>query len=86
MISNRDGGDEGGASRGEQAERPSLEGTGFLRLKDVLQVIPVSPATWWRGVRSGKYPRAYKLGDNATGWAVEDVRALVASIKKQEAA
>jgi predicted DNA-binding transcriptional regulator AlpA len=29
---------------------------GFLRLPEVLKLIPVSKATWWAGVKTGRYP------------------------------
>jgi predicted DNA-binding transcriptional regulator AlpA len=58
----------------------TLPNTGFLRIKQVLVFIPVSPMTWWRGVRKGKYPKPVKLGSNMTAWRVEDIRALIDSI------
>ena len=39
--------------------------------------VTVSSATWWRGVRSGCYPKPVKLGRRITAWRVEDIRALV---------
>lgn len=51
--------------------------TGFLRLPQVLSVIPVSRSTWWRGVKSGDYPQSVKLGPNTTVWKAEDIRALI---------
>ena len=38
-------------------------------------LLPVSPATVWRWVREGKFPKPFKLGDSVTVWdaaAVED--------------
>ncbi|MGZ4980388.1 MAG: helix-turn-helix transcriptional regulator, partial [Methylobacter sp.] len=43
-------------------------------------IIPVSKTSWWNGVRSGKYPKSYKLGDKTTVWRVEDIRALISSM------
>lgn len=37
-------------------------------------IIPVSPATLWRWVRSGKFPKPMKVGPNTTAWRVADVR------------
>jgi prophage regulatory protein len=56
------------------AELPS---TGFIRLPDILRLFPVSPSTWWRGVRSGRYPRPVKLSAYCTAWRVEDFRELL---------
>ena len=50
---------------------------GFVRLPQILSVIPVSASTWWRGVKSGKYPQPVKLGERTTAWRVEDIRTLI---------
>jgi len=34
----------------------------FLRLKQVLQIIPISKAGWYRGAAAGIYPKALKIG------------------------
>ena len=54
-----------------------LPSTGFVRLPVVLSVFPVSRATWWNGIRAGKYPAGHKLGPRVTAWKVEDIRALI---------
>ncbi len=48
----------------------------LVRLKEVLTLIPISPATWWNGVRAGKYPRGVKLGPKTTCWRLSEIRAL----------
>jgi prophage regulatory protein len=55
----------------------SLPDTGFLKIKQVLKLIPVSPATWWAGVKSGRFPTSVKLGTRTTVWRVEDIRAYL---------
>lgn len=42
-------------------------------------LIPVGHATWWRGVKSGRFPQPVKLGGRITCWRVEDIRALIAN-------
>jgi len=55
--------------------------TGFMRLPQVLSVIPVSKSTWWTGVRSGRYPQPTKaLGERITAWKAEDIHQFIASI------
>ena len=56
---------------------PVLPETGFLRLPEVLKFHPVSKSTWWAGVKSGRYPQPVKLGERATAWRAEDLRALI---------
>jgi prophage regulatory protein len=40
-------------------------------------VIPVSAATWWAGVRSGRFPAGVLLGPQTRAWQVNDIRDLV---------
>ena len=54
-----------------------MPATGFVRLSTILALYPVSKASWWAGVKSGRYPRSYKLGPRTTAWRVEDIRALI---------
>lgn len=51
----------------------------FLRLDDVLRRIPVSRATWYAGVKSGRYPTQVKLGPRAAAWRRSDIDRLAAS-------
>jgi len=60
-----------------QVEKFSLPETGFIRLPLILSIIPVSKSTWWAGVKSGRYPKPYKLGKRITAWRVEDIRDLI---------
>jgi len=62
----------------------ALPETGFLRLPEVLALIPVSPATWWRGVRAGRFPAAVKLGVRTTAWRAEDIRDLIDRMGRKE--
>lgn len=53
--------------------------SGLVRLSAILAPagpIPVSKSTWWEGVRSGRFPKPFKLGPRTTVWRVEDIRAL----------
>lgn len=61
---------------------------GYVRLPQIIgdpkrgipPIIPVSRATWWRGIESGKYPAGVLLGPRTRAWAVADIRALLAEI------
>lgn len=55
-----------------------LPEAGFVRLPQILSVIPVSRSTWWQWVKMGKAPKSVKLGPRTTAWRVEDIRALIA--------
>lgn len=61
----------------------TLPNTGFVRLPQILSVIPVGRTTWWTGVKAGKYPAPIKLGANTTVWKAEDIHALIASLAQK---
>ncbi len=63
--------------------RPDLPATGFLRLPQVLALIPISRSAWWAGIRAGKYPAGLKLGRKTTVWRAEDIRALIERVGGQ---
>lgn len=56
--------------------------TGFLRLPQVLKLIPVSKSGWWAGCASGRYPKPIKLSPRTTAWRVEDILALIEELGK----
>ena len=58
--------------------------TGFLRLPQVLQLIPVSKSAWWLGIKELRYPQGIKLGPNTTAWKVEDIRDLIEQLGEQK--
>ena len=53
---------------------------GFLRLPQVLEIIPVSKSTWWQGCKDGRFPKPVKLGPKTTAWRVEDIAILIERI------
>ena len=69
----------------------NIPATGFVRLKQIigdaaaeppiLPVIPVCKATWWKGVKSGRFPAPIKLGPNTTVWRAEDIHRFIADGK-----
>ena len=57
--------------------------TGFLRLPQILKIIPVCPATWWAGCKTGRFPKPVKLGPRTTAWKAEDIAALIDELGSQ---
>jgi predicted DNA-binding transcriptional regulator AlpA len=56
----------------------NLPDAGYMRQAQIIpDVIPVSSATWWRGVKSGRYPKPVKLSERVTAWKVGDIRQLL---------
>ena len=71
----------------------TLPEDGFLRITQILgnkkngdpPIIPVSKATWWAGVKTGRYPKPTKaLGERITAWHVDDIRALIKAADNSE--
>lgn len=56
-----------------------LPETGFLRLKQILQFIPVGETTWRVGVKEGVFPNPVKMGDRVNLWRVQDIKDLIKS-------
>lgn len=61
---------------------PTLPETGFLRLPQVLSLIPLSRSAWYQGIKDGLYPAPVTLGakNYAVAWRAEDIRALIHQI------
>ena len=55
----------------------SIPTTGFLRLPQVLNIVPISKSAWWNGCKTGRFPKPVKLGPRTTAWKAEDIAALV---------
>lgn len=51
-------------------------------VKDRDGLLPMSPATVWRLVRAGKFPKPFKLGANTTVWAADSIDAYLAAHAK----
>ena len=55
----------------------SQSADGFLRLPQVLALIPVSRSGWWAGVKDGRYPKPVKLSPRVTVWRAADIQAFI---------
>ena len=62
---------------------PSIPATGFLRLVEVLRLIPVSKSAWFAGVAEGRFPKPVKLGPRTAAYRAEDIAALIGSLGAQ---
>jgi prophage regulatory protein len=64
-----------------------LTAIAFLRIwqitgdkkRDIPPLIPISRSSFLAGVKSGKYPKSYKLSERTTAWKAEDIRQLIES-------
>lgn len=58
---------------------PTLPQTGFIRLAQVLQFIPVKKTRWYDGIKAGEFPAPVKFG-RASFYRVEDIRNVIERI------
>lgn len=56
---------------------------GFLRLSQVLQLVPISKSAWWEGCKTGRFPKPVKLGPRTTVWQVEEIMEFIERIGAQ---
>lgn len=59
----------------EMSESPPR--AGFLRLPQVLEIIPVSRSRWYSGVKSGEFPAPIRISANISVWRAAEIQALV---------
>ena len=58
--------------------------TGFVRLSQILEVIPLGKTSWWAGVKSGRFPKPVKLSERCTAWKAEEIRNLIKELGEQD--
>ena len=60
--------------------RPSIMGERYIREREIIQILPISRAHWWAGVKSGKFPAGIKLSPRVTVWRASDIEALMVAL------
>ncbi len=60
-----------------------LPHTGYLRLPQILRLIPIGRSTWWRWVAEGKAPKPVKLGPKTTAWTATSIRQLISDLESE---
>lgn len=56
---------------------------GFMRLNQILKIIPVSKATWWSGCKTGRFPKPYKICPRVTAWKMSDIKKCLDEFRPQ---
>lgn len=51
--------------------------SGFLRLPQVLALIPISKSVWWEGCKTGRFPKPIKLSPRTTVWLADDIEQFI---------
>ena len=49
----------------------------LLKDRECCEIINISRASWWNGVKKGIYPQPIKLSSRTTRWKQSEVMALV---------
>ena len=57
-----------------------LKYTALIKLPDVLQLYPVSRASWYNGIKLGKYPPPIKIGPRSSAWRLSDIYKLIEDV------
>ncbi len=57
---------------------------GFLRLPQILNLIPIGKSSWWRWVAEGKAPKPIKLGAKTTVWKAEEINAFILRLRSED--
>ena len=58
------------------------ESLAFMRLEEILKIIPISRSAWYRGVREGRFPRGCQLSDRTTGWRAAQIVELLEGMEE----
>ncbi|MBW2187323.1 MAG: AlpA family phage regulatory protein [Deltaproteobacteria bacterium] len=56
----------------------------LLRIKQVLEIIPLGKSTVWKMVAEGKFPQPIKLSERCTAWRESDVVAWMDGLTTSE--
>ena len=56
---------------------PALSNSAYLRLPQILELIPIGRSTWWLWVSQGKAPKGVKLGPRTTAWKASEIQQLL---------
>lgn len=54
-----------------------MQNDSLLRLPQVLARVPVSRATWYAGIKIGRYPKPVSLGPRCVAWRSSDIQRIV---------
>jgi prophage regulatory protein len=57
-------------------ENETRKKAGFLRLPQVLEILPISKSTWWKGIQDGRFPKPVKLTERTSAWLLDDIEVL----------
>ena len=69
-----------------KADTPIVPTTGFLRLKQVLQFIPIGKTAWYAGIKEGRFPKPIQLSARTAVYRAQDIATLIDKISQGQGA
>jgi prophage regulatory protein len=51
----------------------------YVRMSQLIEIVPMSKATIWRKLKDGTFPKPVKLGDRITAWRLDQIEAWLAA-------
>ncbi len=69
-----------------QQSTPILPSTGFLRLSQVLQFVPIGKTAWYNGVKEGRFPKPIQLSTRTAVYRAQDIADLIERINQGQGA
>jgi predicted DNA-binding transcriptional regulator AlpA len=54
----------------------------LLRLPEVLKIIPVSKAAFYKGIAKNQYPQPIKISSRLSVWKLADIRECVGRLER----
>ncbi len=61
-----------------------LKNYGYLRLKSVLELIPISRSTWYRWIQCGIAPQSTSISLRIAAWKDQDIKDLLDEMDKPD--
>jgi len=58
-------------------------GERLMRLKEVLEIIPVSKRNFYYGMEEGRFPKPVRLGPRTVAWKASDIEKIIKEGVKQ---
>lgn len=55
----------------------TLPPEGLSRIDRVLEIIPTSRTSWYRGIQEGRFPAPVRIGPNQAAWRNSDILELL---------
>lgn len=56
----------------------------YLRLKSVLEVIPVSRSTWYKWIQCGIAPKSTSISLRVAAWKIQDIKKLLEEMDQSD--